>query len=134
MRIRRKFTILIIILAVLFSGMCQEILPADSFFLQEKTQSSAFIGTIRNTNPQSEFRTDDFLGHQNTISQLRLAGSGRTFRESHRTDIGLCLSFKQNPYIRNAYRFSMMNHALCYNMQSIIVIIQYIHHQDGKKS
>lgn len=123
---------LLFIVAILFLGMCQEQLPADSLFMSQDTRSlQTSISTVNPLTDTFLVCTDDLLGRQPALTLLQ---RGKGIRETLRSNTGFCL-IAADPFSNLSGSFRSMVYQLpCWKVLCITIIMYYIHNQDGQKS
>lgn len=125
---------IILIFILILSGMCQQYVSTDSFFVyDEKMSETSVLKEAQNTSPVFRSLSADFLQETAAITQSRSRDSLLRRGEWRRSQ----------PYegvIRITPLFSFHTSLLSIWISilfpaflSIFVIMQYIHHKDGAK-
>ncbi len=131
-RYKNNYIGILIIIAMLLSGMCQAELPTDSLFASRQVQPLHSVYSSIGKLPDSPVLcTEELLGKPVLLTTIRRTGqTDRTWRNrisGFITGIPLC-PLQSDPLTLTARSRTV------YQFFSITVILQYIHHQDGQKS
>lgn len=128
----KKYFSMVIILALLCSGIYLELLTADSIFVHHNPDVlRSTITTSDGTLSSQTICSEELLGRQLLSQSLR---KGRRMTESPRLRLELSLTV---PLIQQGYcQFLLVLSFFLYQsaVVSTVIIIQYIQQMDGKKS
>lgn len=128
----KRYLSALLIIALLFSGMCLNEVSADSFFVFSNTTSPS-EASIRGWQPLSDtptFCTEELVGHQEIVRNTQRT---RRVNESLRTRLAFyppLVDVLPNLY---AQASTTEVRCLCFVAFSTAIIVYYIHHQDGQK-
>lgn len=128
----KKHISLLFIVAILFLGMCQEQLPADSLFMSQDTHPlQASISTVKPLTDAFIVCTEDLFGRQPALTLLQ---KSRRVHETLRSNTGFLLtSVIPLSDLSGLLRRTVSQVFTC-KFLCITIIMYYIHHQDGQKS
>lgn len=128
---QQKYICVLLILTMLLSGICSPHSASDSFFSDACQQNTTSITDIL-SHAFSVLKacTNEMLGHRETVDLVR-----RTGRPSERTGTGAlsCPSFMETLLQALLPMSDSLPDCLSCSTNFHMVIIRYVHHQDGKK-
>lgn len=129
---QRKSLCFILILSMLFFGMCFENLEADSFLSYLlTTQADSMLRSSQNTSLSQQVYIEDTLGRP-VGNVIRLSERRNNSRIGRETDLDL-LSAELLLQIF-PITFILLSHFYGSEAHSNSVIVDYIHQKDGKKA
>lgn len=129
-----KYIGLFLVIAIAISGMCQVVIPTDSFFSCKETENTtAYISILNMDTSLLEFRTSDSY-QQTSFSEAYEFSFIHGLRGSKRICTGVLAANQLLPCtIQHFSSYSWEQDVqLCIISRS--AILAYIHHQDGQKS
>lgn len=131
LKTQKKYICILLILTMLLSGICSSRNKTDSFF-SDACQPAAVSITNILSHAFSALKacTNEMLGHQETMDLVR-----RTERPAERAgaETFSCSFFMALPPQHRLTMLRTLPDCLSSRTDLHMVIIQYVHHQDGQK-
>ena len=130
--IRKNCISLLLVITMIFTGMCFNDIKTDSIFSCAYDDSSAsIIYSLNDDGSHPTVCTIEMLGSRSTLSALK---PNRRSQETIGVKLHLCLSLQSNHLQNPLYTYMAVSGQPSADAFSLTVIVTYMHNQDGKKA